>query len=198
VTVGGVGYGDDPRVSEVRIDGNGVFMGWYVHLHVAFNCNTNDDVASVAEKYARQLEGTSAPREALWFLKDLAVRAGDNPGPKGGLSLWGVVGNHTNAHAFVHCLSDFWLELLSGSVDGGPCDHHHVIVFYEEEQSRQAHCYEVALTERCQDRLGDYYECLGEIADGKWRMKPEESRPPKPPPELEIKHHALPFAWMQY
>lgn len=185
-------------------------MGYYVHLHVAFSCSSNDGVAFVANKHFERSCGPDA-KESAWFLRDLAGRTGENPGPKGGLSLWGIIGNYTDHAKFVDDLHDFWVELLSGEVEGGPCEHHHILVFYENEQSEQAHCYEIGLTQECQDRLGEYFEQLGDFEvvddstakDGtrlssyRYRTKPGP-HPPKPPLELEIKHHALPFAWMQY
>jgi hypothetical protein len=140
-----------------------VGMGYYVHLHVAFNCNENDDVAELARKHSRRLEDASVPSECLWFLENLSARTGQNPGPKGGLSLWGIVGNKTDVNGFIDFLKDFWLDLLSGEVDGGPCDHEHIIVFYENEGSERAHCYEIALTDRCRRQLGYYYESRGSM-----------------------------------
>ena len=110
-------------------------MGFYVHIHVCFACDRNDAVATLAKEHAAKLPSDAdGEREAHWFLEDLAGRTGNNRGPKGGLSLWGIVGNYTMPEVFVETLKPFWRDLLAG-VDGGPCDFEHVLVFYEREQS---------------------------------------------------------------
>jgi len=83
-------------------------------------------------------------REAVWFLADLSKRTGSNPGPKGGLSLWGMVGNYTDAEAFVNVLRPFWADLLA--VEGAePFDYERIVVFEEREQSERASAYEIRL-----------------------------------------------------
>ena len=91
-------------------------MGHYVHLNVCFACDTNDAVAELAKQHMPPEDGN---REARWFLQALAERTGANPGPKGGLSTWGIVGNYTDEDEFVETLRPFWKALLS-DVDGGP------------------------------------------------------------------------------
>src|SRR5580692_1907576 len=110
-------------------------MAWDVHIHVCFACDKNEKVAEIAKKHcASILSNNDGHREAVWFLTDLAKRTGPNYGPKGGLSLWGMTGNYTNVEEFCEILRPFWVELLSG-IDGGPCEHEHIIVFEEQEQS---------------------------------------------------------------
>ena len=145
-------------------------MGWYVHLHVCFACDTNEGVAAAAKKHLPSIvDDGDGERAARWFLEALAERTGNNPGPKGGLSLWGIVGNYTQADRFCECLRPFWEELLSG-VDGGPCDHERVLVFEEPEQSEAANAYEIG-----------------------WDDPHSKSR------QLKITHHSrLPFSWRQF
>lgn len=144
-------------------------MGHYVHIHVAFACDQNDGVAELAKRHAETLDEKAVDggtRYAKWFLEDLAKRSGENLGPKGGLSLWGMVGNYTEADVFCEVLRPFWTELLSGTIAGGPNCFERVIVFAEREQTEQAEAYEI------------------------WRDKDGEG-------DIQIKHHLLPFAWMQ-
>jgi hypothetical protein len=144
-------------------------MGYYVHIHVSFACDWNDGVAALAARHAEAFQNVpldDGTRYAKWFLDDLAQRTGENKGPKGGLSLWGMVGNYTRADEFCECLKPFWRDLLSGEMDSGPGGHAHVIVFAEREQTERAEAYEI------------------------WRADDGEG-------EIVIKHHVLPFAWMQ-
>lgn len=121
-------------------------MGWYVHIHVAFSCDRNEGVGELAAKHLAMLSESDddAIRYVRFFLTELSERTGENPGPKGGLSLWGMTGNCTRADEFCQTLIPFWGELLSGHIDGGPCSHEHVIVFEEQEQSERAVAYEIA------------------------------------------------------
>lgn len=118
-------------------------MGHYVHLNVCFACDTNDAVAALAKQHMPPEDGN---REARWFLQALAERTGDNPGPKGGLSTWGIVGNHTDEDEFVETLRPFWKALLS-EVDGGPCSFEHILVFVEHEQTERATAIEIFLAD---------------------------------------------------
>lgn len=156
-------------------------MGFYVHLSVVFSCDRNEGVGALAAKHLAALpsedqnfkDGVELEdlREARWFLEDLSKRTGGNPGPKGGLSLWGITGNYTTGTGFVNTLRPFWDELLRTRVDGGPFPHEHVIVFCEPEQSDRAQAFEIGLEQ---------------IGDG------QKQGP------LFIRHHEdLPFAWMQ-
>jgi hypothetical protein len=118
-------------------------MGCYCHLSVIFACDDNDGVAALARGHLESL-AADAPDECRWFLGELGRRSGPNPGPKGGLSLWGMVGNHSDAEGFVEHLRPFWADLLSEEIEGGPCNHEHVLVFYEMEESEHANAFEIA------------------------------------------------------
>lgn len=166
-------------------------MGYYVNLSVIFQSRHNEGIAKLAKQYLidagyempkteeflpehdYKKEYLFSTREAAWFLCDLAKRTGNNPGLKGGLSMWGIVGNHTMPEDFVDDLKGFWFDLLTGKIDGGPKDFEHIMVFYEREQSERAEAIEIYL-DRKKNR--EY-----EIND------------------LIIKYHEdLPFAWMQF
>lgn len=140
-------------------------MAWNVHINVCFKCSENEPVAAIARKH---IEGMVECREARWFLESLAARTGHNPGPKGGLSMWGMVGNHTDGDDFVSELRPFWFELLASDLDGGPSNYAHILVFVEPEQVGRATAYEIWL------------EDFGK------------------PVHLEIAKHDCPFAWMQF
>lgn len=116
-------------------------MGYYVHLNVVFACDGNDEVAKLAQNHLEQLS-QEAMNEVRWFLKDLSGRSGVNKGPKGGLSLWGIIGNYTNGEEFCETLRPFWADLLRGVPDGPlPCEH--ILVFYEPEQEQRATAFEI-------------------------------------------------------
>ena len=167
-------------------------MGWYVHLHVSFACDDNDSVAVLAKKHLALIEAQETSdigggeidgvwtRRAKQFLTALGERSGPNPGPKGGLSLWGMVINGNSVPDFVEVLRPFWRALLASGDDTGPMDFEHILVFYEEEQSDAAHAYEIFLD-----------------PDDKWSFD-ERFDPWSPDRELMIKHHGpLPFKWNQ-
>lgn len=143
-------------------------MGVYVHLSVTFACDTNEGVAELARKHLPAQDEECI--EAKWFLDDLSKRTGGNPGPKGGLSTWGIVGNYTLGETFVEKLRPFWIDLLAG-VEGGPHDFEHIIVFEEREQTEQAKAFEIFLKENF---------------DGT-----------PVPGDLVIREHDLPFCWNQ-
>lgn len=132
-------------------------MGWYVHIHVCFSCHENEGVAKLAGRHLDHLIQNedqitndllksdingSWINEAKWFLDDLSKRSGRNPGPKGGLSLWGMTSNNVNVYEFCGFLRPFWHELLS-EVKGGPGNTDRVVVFEEEEQSEAANAYQI-------------------------------------------------------
>lgn len=123
-------------------------MGFYVHIHVCFPCDNNGWVADIATKHRIQYDrllDTDAGKTASWFLESLSTRIGANPGPKGGLSLWGMVGNYTNVEEFCEILLPFWRELLAenNSFNGSPFSFERVVVFEEQEQSNAATAYEI-------------------------------------------------------
>lgn len=142
-------------------------MGVYVHLHVCFACDQNEPVAAIAKKHlTKELEDEC--REAAWFLTDLSKRTGRNPGPKGGLSMWGIIGNYTRGQDFVDALMPFWSELLSDKAnDNAPFSFEHILVFVEPEQSEQATAFEI------------------------FRAEPRGSG------EILVQEHKCQFAWMQ-
>lgn len=165
-------------------------MGHYVHLSVIFACDQNDAVADLAKRHLTRCAESHAPKpgcdicsdgyEARAFLTALSERSGGNPGPKGGLSLWGMIGNYTNGESFVEALRPFWYDLLMGDREhgdawGGPLDHEHILVFVEHEQSEQAEAFEIFLEETDTVQFPRRYTS-----------------------NLIVRHHEnLPFAWHQ-
>lgn len=121
-------------------------MGFYVHIHVCFACDHNDGVAEIAKRHLPLLQD-DAPRECASFLSALSERTGSNEGTKGGLSLWGMVGNYTRPLEFAKALLPFWEELLKSRVKGGPCSFEHILIIYHEEQSECSGAIEVFLAE---------------------------------------------------
>jgi hypothetical protein len=119
-------------------------MAWNVHLHVCFACTDNAGVAELARKHlSGTIDKDGQQLEIKWFLQSLAERTGMNHGPKGGLSLWGIIGNHTSAEAFCETLRPFWSDLLSEDYEDGPLSFERVLVFSEDEQSDEANAYEI-------------------------------------------------------
>lgn len=150
-------------------------MAFDVHIHVCFPCQDNQPVAALAWRLLKEMtvDIDDGRRAAVWFLEALSRRKGTNPGPKGGLSMWGMVGNYTPVDAFCEILRPFWLELLRDGV-GGICQHERIIVFEEREQTEAATAYEIGLVD-------------------------EDFRAGDAAPELFIKAHpSLPFSWRQY
>lgn len=155
-------------------------MSYYVHLHVAFNANGNDGIAALAKQHLAEMEkqakddtDCSINDDAISFLQDMSKRTGPNPGPKGGLCLWGIVGNYVRPEDFVEVLKPFWLDLLCEDIKDGPLNHHHIIVFYEHQWSEQAKALEIYVEAK--------YNESGYIED-----------------TICIKKHEdLPFTWMQ-
>ena len=116
-------------------------MGWYTHLSVIMPCDDNDIVAKIAKESLPLLDKEFGSREADWYLEELSKRSGSNPGPKGGLSLWGMVSNHADGEAFCKTLIPFWDKVISE--EGGPLYFESVNVFYEEEQSEATIVFEI-------------------------------------------------------
>ncbi len=118
-------------------------MGWNVHIHVCFECTDNDLIAPIAKRHL-DLMGEDTSREARWYLQDLSERTGQNPGPKGGLSLWGMVGNNTPVDEFCRELVPFWRDLLRDrGIDHVP----RVVVLSEAEQSQAATAHQIYFDE---------------------------------------------------
>lgn len=128
-------------------------MGYYVHIHVAFACDTNEGVAALAKKHLLTIGDDC--NEARWFLEALSGRTGNNPGPKGGLSLWGIIGNYSDGEKFVEVLKSFWTELLTGEIDGGPCSHENIVVMVEREQTEWAEAIQIG----CEDGKLEIKRC---------------------------------------
>lgn len=120
-------------------------MGRYVHINVCFACDKNEGVAMLAKKHlAEIISNKDECEEAYWFLEDLSMRTGANKRRKGGLSMWGMIGNYTSGSAFVETLRKFWLDLLS-DVENGPQSFEHILVFVEQEQDERAKAFEIFL-----------------------------------------------------
>ena len=131
-------------------------MACYVHLHLAFACDNPEALGALADMHLqRMLDGAGEVpcQEALWFLRHLASRPPLFVGPKGGLCLWGLVGNYTSGVAFVETLSPFWRDLLATDLDGFPGVLEHVLVFEEPEQFGYATAYEISLSDEGQGPL---------------------------------------------
>lgn len=150
-------------------------MGFYVHIHVAFACDDFDPLAACARKHLA-MGYVEADREAAAFLEDLAGRTGTaHRGPKGGLCLWGWVGNYASGERFAETLRPFWIELLSAEDLGddseiGPFSFERIIIFEEREQTEAATAYEIF-----------------------WDEPDREDR------QLVIREHPnLPFSWKQF
>ena len=144
-------------------------MSYYVHLLVSFQCEKNEGVAELAQKHLPLIREADE-QEAISFLEELRSRTGTNPGTKGGMSLWGMVGNRTDPEKFVESLRPFWDDLLRSQIEGGPLWFNHIVVFYEFEEQNHSNALEIFLT-------GDF-------------RTPLASRP------LVInKHEQLPFQW---
>lgn len=148
-------------------------MAYDVHISVVFACDNNDGVAIHAKRHLENIKNILPTPEiqAQHFLESLASRTGPNPGPKGGVSTWGTVGNYTNAHSFVQILVPFWTDLLAGEMEGPPLEFEHIIVFYENQGSKRANCFEIYRENDDNDSKNT---------------------------NIIIKHHQLPFGWHQY
>lgn len=137
-------------------------MGFYVHIHVAFACDDFDYVSNIAKKF---LETAKLDQfDEKMFVNDMVSKSGEPKGPKGGLYLWGWIGNYTRVEEFCNNLKPLWKMLLADD-DDSPFSHEHIIVFEEKEQKEHAIAYEILLNDKN---------------------------------DIEIRTHALPFAWMQY
>lgn len=134
-------------------------MAWDVHLHVCFACDENDAVAGLAATHLSR--DIAMARECPWaadFLIAVADRRGGNPGQKGGLLLWGIVGNYVIVDEFVERLRPFFLDLLRG-VPSGPLDHEHILVFSEQEQSEQTIAHEIVYDRDTDTLTVNVHEC---------------------------------------
>ncbi len=144
-------------------------MSFFVNLLVSFRCDENEGVAELAKNHLPVIR-EKGEKEAIYFLEELSQRTGSNFGLKGGMSLWGMVENHTDPDAFVACLNPFWDDLLRSRIEGGPLWFQHIVVFYELEDSDSANVLEIYLD-------GDFRE---QMANRHLTVK---------------KHEQLPFHW---
>lgn len=117
-------------------------MAYDVHLSIIMRCDKNDEIAELAKKH---VETFAEWCEAKMYLEDISTRKGHNPGRKGGLSMWGIVGNYTCVDKFIEDLKPFFIEVYQNQV--GPLDFEHIIIFSEPEQSEQATAHEISYDE---------------------------------------------------
>lgn len=107
-------------------------MGYYVHISLAFSCNSYDDLAPIASKSLLEVDTPHFERHAKWFLEHLSEQSGTLPGPKGGICTWGMTGNGVSGQNFVEDLIPFWELLFKEEI---LLDFEHIVVFCEPEDS---------------------------------------------------------------
>jgi hypothetical protein len=146
-------------------------MDFDVHLHVCFPCDDNTPLAGLSKRHLDSAKHRSACSEAICFLEDLSNRTGKNKGPKGGLCLWGIVGNHSDVPQFIFDLMPFWIDLLMSGADGLPHPSEHIVIIWENEQSKKSQAVEL-------------------FQDEEWLNT-------KAIAKLSIKYHELPFCFNQ-
>ena len=143
-------------------------MANHILLSVCFPCDLNEPIAQIAQ---------SIPADELCdiaqqFLRELSARSGENPGGKGGLCQWGIVGSGFSTLIFVQDLMPFWTALLSQEgEDSSPDPGSRVIVFSEKEQFNRSEAFEIGWVDE----------------NGYWDAEDRD--------RLDIVHHLLPFAW---
>jgi hypothetical protein len=119
-------------------------------------CDDNDVLAMVAARHIGKFVDHEC-REAQLFLADLSQRTGKNPGPKGGLCLWGMVGNYTLPGKFCEALRDFWCDVYESGV---LLDFEHILVFSEPEKSGAANAHEISYNENTRELTIKFHERL--------------------------------------
>lgn len=135
------------------LDRKGGRMGLYTVLQVSFRASRNEPVAALAREHLARLSGgpdgrvVRAIKEVQWFLQDLANRTGPNPGSKGGLCLWGIIGNSTMAEWFVDELKPFWFDLLACEDDNTDSDDHILVFCQKDINGPPPSVYQIALNE---------------------------------------------------
>lgn len=128
-------------------------IGLYTLLQVSFRAARNEPVAALAREHLARLSGgpggqvVRAIKEVQWFLQDLAMRTGPNPGPKGGLCLWGIIGNSTMAEWFVDELRPFWFDLLASDDDNTDSDDHILVFCQKDINGPPPSVFQIGLTE---------------------------------------------------
>lgn len=120
-------------------------MGWYVHLHIAFEVDNARRLADVARTCPPRADDD--PPEADQFLDAIGGGGFVARGRKGALCTWGVVANYTSGQTFIDALSDLWPKLYEeppgdelAAVSG------RIVVFEEQEQSGAACAYQIEWT----------------------------------------------------
>ena len=144
----------------------------YILLSVCFPCDLNEPIAQIAQS----IPADELCDPAQQFLRELSTRTGKNPGGKGGLCQWGIVGSGFKPLVFVQELMPFWRALLSQEgEDSSPDPASRVIVFSEKEQIDEAEAFEI----------GWFNDSGG--WGGSWDAEKRD--------RIHIRHHDLPFAW---
>lgn len=116
------------------------------NLVVMFECEHDKALVEIAEDhYQRLLQSIGVCNEARWYLDDLRQRTCTDNGPKGAMSTWGKVCNHTNLELFIENLKPFFLDLYGFHPVSGLGEHDKIVILYEEEQSEAAGCYTIEL-----------------------------------------------------
>lgn len=159
-------------------------MGFYVHFSVVFSADHNESMVAAAQKQIDVFKNPDYKEgdyyqdkwdceyDTIRFLEAIQDPKNYNTGPKGTLFSWGIVGNFTRVRDVVDDLKDFFIEAFTNdNINLYP--HRHILFFQEREGSEQAQAYEIYL------KQGSMYKHS------------------KEDPELVVKHHDLPFAWMQ-
>lgn len=121
-------------------------MSRCVNLVVMFECEHDKALVAIAEDHYRQLmRSTAACSEAIWYLDSLRRRTSTENGPKGAMSTWGKVCNHTNLELFIENLKPFFLDLYGFYPVSGLSELDQIVVLYEEEEAEAAGCYTIEL-----------------------------------------------------
>jgi hypothetical protein len=116
-------------------------MGYYVKLSVVFECHDHEALHPIVNACLTEVR-TSGCKEAEWYLTQLLERKGLAPGPKGGMSTWGMVGNYTSGEHFVQALAPFWFLVLAAQ-EGGMGQYTKIMVFVQGEDESKATAYEI-------------------------------------------------------
>lgn len=129
-------------------------MGYYVHIHVVFECYDPEKILELARD--RLIHHPPSQKDAKNFLTYLAAGKGYSGGPKGGLCLWGYTGNYTLVEDFCKSLYYFWERLWELHIGGA------VHVFGQAESADFTQVYEIRPTKGA-DQLGPEWECSGPV-----------------------------------
>ena len=111
-----------------------------------FECEHDKALVEIAEDhYQRLTRSIHVCNEAMWYLDSLRSRTSTENGPKGAMSLWGKVCNHTNLELFIENLTPFFLDLYGFHPVSGLGELDRIIILYEEEEAEAAGCYSIGL-----------------------------------------------------